>query len=227
MSAILTPKLLDLRSLQTPTGPKKAGPVVRGALARRDPAIVDALMLHQTACTFGVMPYQVHAAGGDALLAQFLRAKNVHAHITAFDEGTFCPSYPLMAYVWHGNGASRRSIGLEIEGLFNGQPGGLGNALVHGSRNRGEPSDLLVETARAACTWAVEEAAREGATLRYIWAHRQFSASRQSDPGWKLWQAVALDHCEKKLGLQVQIDLVDRNGRPISTSWDSRSAHPY
>jgi hypothetical protein len=209
--------LLDLRAQQTPTGPADAGLVRDGKLVTRAAKSIDAICLHQTAVTFGVDKQQVKSACGDALLAQFLRARNVHAHVTAFDEGTFCPSYPLRAYVWHGNGANSRSIGLEIEGLYNGEPGG----------DRAEPTDLTIATARDACSWIVSEAAKEGVTIRYVVAHRQYSKSRRADPGWSIWQRVAIDHCERVLGLAPLPTLTDRDGRPIPKSWDPRQHAGY
>jgi len=208
---------LDLRHLQSATGPKGACKVSRGKMVMRDPKTVDTLLGHQTAVTFGVAKYQIKAAGGDALLAQFMRARDVHAHVTVFDEGTFACAYPLMAYVQHGNGANAYSIGKEDEGLFNGAPGGP----------LAEPSDLLIDTSRAACTWVVENAAKEGATIRYYEAHRQHAKSRRSDPGWKLWQAVYVDHCEKALGLKPRPDRTTRDGLAIPKAWDPRQAAAY
>ncbi len=209
--------LLDLRHEQSPTGPDGAGKVVRGRLAIREPLTVDALCLHQTAVRFGASSAAVAKAKGDKVLARHRRALNVHAHVTAFDDGTFVAAYPLRAYVWHGNGANARSIGLEVEGLYNGIPGGSGV----------EPSDLTIETAREACTWIVEAAKAEGCTIRYVVAHRQYAASRRADPGWAIWQRVAMEHCEKVLGLALLPDLTDRDGRPIPRMWDRRQTDGY
>lgn len=208
---------LDLRSKQSATGPSGACKLSKGRMVMRDPKTVDTIGAHQTAVTFGVAKYQVRAAGGDALLAQFLRARDVHAHVTSFDEGTFACAYPLMAYVQHGNGMNAYSIGKEDEGLFNGKPGGP----------LSEPTDILIETSRAACTWIVEEAAKEGATIRFFEAHRQHAESRRSDPGWRLWQAVYIDHCERALGLSPRPDHVTRDGLRIPREWDARQTAAY
>lgn len=189
----------------------------RGRVVVRKPSAIDAICLHQTAVTFGVSASQIRAAGGDAQLAQFMRAKRVNAHVTAFDEGAFVAAYPLRHHVNHGNGANARSIGLEIEGLFNGAPGGA----------RPEPTDLLIDAARAACTWIVEAAAAEGISIRYVLAHRQYSDDRRADPGWALWQRVALEHCERVLGLASLPTLTDRKGTPIPKVWDPRQSAAY
>jgi hypothetical protein len=213
----MTPKLLDLRHLQSATGPKGASKVSKGALVMRNPAAVDCLGAHQMAVMLGTAPYQVKAAGGDRDLARHRRALNVHAHVSAFTDGTFVAAYPLLAYVFHGNGMNPHSIGVETEGLYNGAPGGKG----------AEPSDLTIETTRAACTWIVEQAAREGATIRFVEAHRQHAKSRRGDPGWRLWQAVYVDHCEGRLGLKPRPDATTRDGLRIPKIWDPRCSAAY
>ncbi len=210
--------ILDLRNEQKPGGPDaKSGKIVGGRLVMRDPASIDAIVLHQTAVTFGASPAAVRAAKGDKDLARHRRALGVHAHVTAFTDGTAVAAYPLRAYVYHGNGANSRSIGLEIEGHYNGIPGG----------QLAEPDAATIQSAREACTWLVEAARAEGITLRYYLAHRQYSRSRRSDPGWYLWRAVGVDWCEARLGLQPLPTLVDRDGYPIPKTWDPRQGGAY
>jgi hypothetical protein len=212
----MTPTFLDLRPLQSAAGPKGAGKVWNGRLVMRDPSTVVALGAHQMAVTLGTAPYQVKAAGGDRDLARHRRALNVHAHVSAFTDGTFVVAYPLLAYLHHGNGCNAYSIGVETEGLYNGAPGGKGV----------EPTDLTIETTRAACTWIVEQAAREGATIRFVEAHRQHAKSRRGDPGWRLWRAVYIDHCEGRLGLKPR-DVTTRDGLRIPKVWDPRQTAAY
>ncbi len=209
--------LLDLRHEQSASGPTGACKVSRGKVVMRDPASVTTLVGHQMAVTLGVADYQIRASKGDRDLARHRRALNIHAHVSAFNDGTFVAAYPLLAYVFHGNGSNAYSVGLETEGHYNGIPGGV----------LAEPTDLAIETSRAACAWIVEEAARCGATLRFYEAHRQHAASRRSDPGHRLWQAVYIDHCEAKLGLIPRPDFTTRDGRPIPNRWDRRQIEGY
>ena len=183
----------------------------------RDPATVTTLVGHQMACTLGAASYMVQAAKGDKDLARHRRALGVHAHVSVFTDGTFVAAYPLLAYVWHGNGSNAYSIGLETEGHYNGIPGGV----------LAEPTDLTIETSRAACTWIVAEAARCGATLLFYEAHRQHAASRRSDPGHRLWKAVYVDHCEGALGLKPRPEMTTRDGRTIPRMWDARQMGGY
>lgn len=213
------PRLVDLRAEQRPEGPPKSGLVRKGRLVARDPKTIDAICLHQTARFYGVAPYQVLAAKGDRTLALHRRGLDVHAHVTAWTTGKFTPCYPLTAYVWHGNGANARSIGLEVEGLYNGKPGG----------SDAEPKPETIDAAREAVRWIVAEAAREGITIRYVLAHRQYSDSRRADPGWRIWRDVGL-WSETALGLVTLPLLTDTErgqGRPIPAAWDPRQTAAY
>lgn len=209
--------ILDLRNEQKPGGPDpKCGKIAGGRLVMRDPASIDAIVLHQTACTFGASSAAIQAAGGDKSKARHQRALGVHAHSTAFTDGTAVIAYPLRAYVYHGNGANSRSLGLEIEGHYDGIPGG----------KLGDPSDMTIETAREALRWLVEAARAEGMPIRYVLAHRQYSSSRRSDPGWKIWRDVGV-WSEAALGLTPLPTLTDRDGAPIPKAWDSRQVAAY
>lgn len=212
--------ILDWRDKQLPAGPpgdKPAGKLYAGRLVMRDPREVDALCLHQMAVTLGASTAAIQAAKGDKDLARHRRAMNVHAHVSAFIDGTVVLAYPLMSYVYHGNSANARSIGIESEGLYNGRAGGSG----------AEPADSLIQAARDACKAAVDAAAADGATIRHYVAHRQYAASRRADPGWAIWQRVGVDYCEKVLGLTPLLSLKERDGLLIPTAWDSRSTAAY
>lgn len=209
--------VIDLRAEQKPGGPDaKCGKLSGGRLVMRDPASIDAVCLHQTAKFYGVAPYQVQAAKGDRALAKHRRGLNVHAHVTSWNDGAFTAAYPLRAYVHHGNGANSRSLGLEIEGHYDGIPGG----------KLGDPTDLTIATAREALRWLVEAARAEGMPIRHILAHRQYSSSRRSDPGWKIWRDVGV-WSEEALGLTPLPTLTDRDGAAIPKAWDSRQVAAY
>lgn len=90
----------DLRSEQKPAGPDpRCGRIASGKLVLRDPLTIDAITLHQTACTFGVSQAAIRAAGGDRSLARDRRALNIHAHVTAFRDGHVVPAYPLLSLI--------------------------------------------------------------------------------------------------------------------------------
>lgn len=209
--------IVDLRSLQAPAGPDpKCGRIAKGSLVLRDPATIDTICLHQMAVTMGARTADVQLERGDKRRGRWRRALGVHAHVSTFIDNAVVPAYPLTAYVWHGNGANERSIGLEIEGLYNGRPGGSDS----------EPTDLTIATAREAVQWIVAAAASEGITIRRLVAHRQYSASRRADPGWRLWREVAL-WAESELELALDPTHAQDGGYPIPQSWDPRQSAPY
>ena len=211
--------IVDMRHLQKPGGPDpKCGRLDKsGGLVLRDPATVTTLVLHQTAVRrFGVKRSDLAAENGNETRARWRRAIGVHAHVTAFTDGAVVPAYPLRAFVWHGNGSNASSVGLEVEGLYNGLPGGKND----------EPDELTIATAREAVAWIVAEAAREGMAIGRLVAHRQYSPSRQADPGWMLWRDVAL-WAERHLGMTLDSAFAEKGGRPIPSAWDPRSKESY
>src|SRR5690606_22013803 len=155
--------------------------VVDGRTVMRDPATVDGVCIHQMGVTLGVGPARLRAAGGDADLAQMLRARDIPAHASAFIEGWVVAPHPLRAYLHHAGRLNATTLGLEVEGLYDGR--------ATGSRR---PADTTIDAARAALRWLVETGRSEGMPIRYVYAHRQSSRSRRADPGAWLWREVAL-----------------------------------
>ena len=216
---------LDLRSEQ-PNPPlltkQKHALVGRGAKARvvsRDPRTVDGIVLHQTACVFGkkkTQPTRHH------------RALGVACHALAFNDGTAVLANPLPWLVWHGNGYNDRSLGLEVEGNF---PGLIGDPRTLAMSDKPETpvTPLLISTACDALKWLVEEGRALGMPLRYLWAHRQSSGTRRSDPGEGLWRPIsAFAVAELGLVLELGASIDSKNsghGRPIPAAWGG--AGPY
>lgn len=208
--------ILDLRHEQKPAGPDpKCGRISAWKLVMRSPQTITGICVHQTAVEFGASSAAVRAANGDADLARHRRALGVHAHATAFRDGTGALAYPLQAYVFHGNGLNAESIGLEIEGLYSG------------ATDRHEATDGAVAAACELLSRIVEEGRAAGMPLRYVWAHRQSSPTRRGDPGAELWHRVVLEYAVPVLGLECQPERTWGQGRPIPHEWDERQGHPY
>lgn len=211
---------LDLRAEGPPLDVQRTRYRFRnGSVAVRDPATVTGIVVHQTACTFG----------GDA---PHRRALRIPAHATAFRDGTFVTPCPLAWYAHHGNGLNDRSLGLEIEGRYAGRRDDPATAPREdlGSTWGGPPdvlTPLAIECARAALAWLVEAGRADGMPIRYVWAHRQSSATRRSDPGEDIWRSVVMGGTYALLGLEVQPALVVGDGRPIPTAWDARGVGRY
>jgi hypothetical protein len=193
-----------------------------GRVVVRDPDAVTGIVIHQTACTFGVAKYQIEEAGGDRDEALRRRALNVACHALAFRNGWVVQPHKLRWHVNHANRFNAATLGLEIEGRYPGltrKP----NQTTWG----GEPTpitDTVVNAAREAIRYLVEEAEKEGMTIQYIYAHRQSSPSRSNDPGEALWRHVVLEYAVPVLGLKTDpalvLDTSKGPGRPIPKDWD-------
>lgn len=232
------PRFYDLRNERIAIAPKVR--VRRGGPVWRDPERVDSIVLHQTAAVFGVSPAQIRRSAGDRDLALARRALGVACHAMAFRPGFFVAATPLRWHVNHGNGFNPRSLGLEVDGLFSGLlddpttiPRREDVATTMGHR---EPSIITAQIAdamAAAIRWLVEAGRAEGMPIKYLFAHRQSSATRRSDPGQGLW-ALALP-IAAELGLETLPDLTlemtgknkGRRGYPIPRAWDPDATAEY
>lgn len=210
-------KIVDLTSQQTnppadPTKFKMSG----GKVVVRQPSVVKGIMMHQTGVWYGVSSQQVTAALGDRHAALHNRSLNVACHLIAFDGkgadiqcGHAVQPNPLNWYVYQANTANEESLGIECEGVY---PGLVSPGCVM-------PTSRLINAARDAVRYAVEKGRSEGMPIEFIWAHRQSSASRRSDPGQSLWQEVVLAYAVPVLGLKTQPARIWGDGRPIPVEW--------
>jgi hypothetical protein len=222
---------LDLRqSAPNPPPPKtRAGKtssiakLARGRVVERPLADVRGVTIHQTACVFGPASDREKA---------YRRAHRIATHVTAFSDGTFVSAFPLTWYMHHGNGTNASSLGLECEGRYPGladdptTPQREDVASTWG----GPPTPLderAVATFREALRWLVEAGRAEGMPIEFVWAHRQSSAMRRSDPGEGIWRRVVLDYAVPVLGLKTEPARIWGDGAPIPRQWDPASSARY
>lgn len=231
------PRHIDLRAEQRnpPETPRRKHLIRRDRVVERDPALVDAIVIHQTACVFGASEESVKRALGDRQLAIARRALGVGCHALAF-RGFWASPNPLRWYVWHGNGYNERSLGLEIEGLYAGledDPETVPREDLITSWGDKPPmklSDETLEAAKAALLWLIEEGQREGMFRRgppVLLAHRQSNETRRSDPGEAIWKRLVMEYGVGKLGCVVQPEDAIDGGRPIPVQWSARGVGRY
>lgn len=230
--------LLDLRAEQHPTlFPRKRNgkgvlvntsktEIVRGVertIVRR-PEDIDGVVIHQTACVFGASAQQVRAAGGDEALARHRRALQVCVPVVAFRDGTFVHSAELLWYLYSSNGFNARSYALECEGHFSGL---LDDPTTPRREDElsiwkgAEPTPLTptaIDCYREALRYLVNEGRKLGSPLRYLWAHRQSSGDRRSDPGEGVWKELE-PFARRELHLEPQYAKTIKDGRPIPREW--------
>jgi hypothetical protein len=226
----------DLRAERLPSAPKikMAGsrPVIR------DPSKINSVVVHQMAAEFGATKANVTKYGREQAIAR--RALGIACHAAAFRDGQSVLATPATWYVQHGNGFNEHSLGLEIDGHHAGLADDPATVAIREDLKTtygGTPTlltDTLIAAARDALRWLVETARAEGCPLEWIYAHRQSSADRRSDPGELLWRAVVLDFAEPELGLRARPDVWlpasnPRNGpgKTIPIEWDPRGVGHY
>lgn len=220
-------RFYDLRSEQKRKAPKTR--VRSGATIQRDPRDIDGVVIHQTATPFGVSKRQLRLAGGDRELALARRALNVACHAMAFQGGFYVLANELTSYVYHGHALNARSLGLEIDGRYPGILDDPDTVPDEADKSTwgGDPMVLAPQTiaaAREALRTLVEQGRRAGMPIRYVWAHRQSSPMRRSDPGEEIWRHVVLDYAVPELGLETQPGETwtedDGEGLPVPRDWD-------
>lgn len=205
-------RLIDLTAEQ-PNPPGFTPPkhrIQQGKVVWRSSSTIIGIVVHQTACLFGASPAAIQQAGGDKLLATYRRALGVAANVTAFRTGKAVYANPLNWYVYNANLFNAYIVSLEIEGVY------------PGLWKRG--SDLFTgeieQAARTGLAFLVEQGRAKGMPIKYIWAHRQSSADRRSDPGEEIWRKLVLDFAVPQLGLVVDTKKVVGDGRPVPQDWD-------
>lgn len=175
---------------------------------------VTGVTLHQTATNFGPAD----------LFKREQRAWRVRCHAMAFRHGVGILAAPALWYINHGNGWNGTDLGLECEGLFAGIDGN--DSTVWGGGKESEKTELLAETIRETLRALVIAARNDGCPLKWLHSHRQSSATRRSDPGQWIWQET-VSFAERELGLEVQLEKVMGDGRPVPCEWDLRSTAKY
>jgi hypothetical protein len=189
----------------------------------RAPERVIGICLHQTAVRFGTSPAQLRAAKGDRALALASRALNIASHLTVFCEASdkshgplIVPNAPLRWHVNHGNGLNPLAQGMEIDGLYAGIMSDP--RTVWAGKTPTPAMESTLEVARAGLRWLYESSMNENMRLQYLWAHRQSSATRRSDPGEWLWRNVAT-WARDQLGLKWEPSRTWGDGLPLPAVW--------
>jgi len=169
---------------------------------------ITGITLHQTACDMG---------------ERIERYDTMGAHAAVLRSGRTLLLHPLDQVVWHGNGWNSRCIGIEVNGLFAAEPGGHvwddPTTKVHEVAMR--PTDVQIERTKDLIRYFAGIVAAEGGAIEVLCAHRQSSRDRRDDPGYEVWQRVAVP-------LHAELGLTDGGvgfaigGYPIPESWDAR-----
>lgn len=185
-------------------GSKRKGP--------RDWKTITSIVLHQTDCVLGERPE---------------RWFNVPVHLGATRGGQIILLNPLNQLLYHANALNKDSIGIEIDGHYEGIEGDIRTYNDYDTgRKPQKPTPEGIQAARLAVDWICDEVKANGGLITEIWAHRQGSNTRQRDPGSHIWKEVALWAEEQGLAM-TSASFVRGKGQPIPQAWDPRSTAKY
>jgi hypothetical protein len=135
----------------------------------RAPGTVDALVLHQMACCY--RPRDP--------LRRFL---SITSHFAITHDGRILQLHPTAALLWASNGFNRRSVAVEFAGNF---PNVRGRWWEGDRFGRNQVTQRQIDAGRRLVRHLVSTIG-----IRFVFAHRQSSASRENDPGPDLWYNV-------------------------------------
>jgi hypothetical protein len=139
---------------------------------------IEGICTHRTACVLGEKPERYFP---------------VNAHIGVTLGGRIVLAHPFELFIWSSHGLSPFTINVEWDGNPEGRPGywwkpgGPANPVT----------DAQVKASDVLLNLLIEAFVMNGKTIKYVFGHRQASSSRESDPGWELWQKIAMPWKEK------------------------------
>jgi len=168
---------------------------------------ISGLVLHRTACVLGERPERYFP---------------VNAHIGVTLEGRIVLPHPWELMIWHGHAPSPWTIGIEFDGNPEGYPG-------YWWKPGGGPhpiTDVQVKAGDVLLQMLLDAFEAGGSKLKYIYAHRQSSENRETDPGWEGWQKIALPWMERTGATPGDVGRQGTTfgtGYHISQHWDPES----
>lgn len=229
-----TKAMFDLRAEQDYVYPSGRSVIAKHGNSPylRDIRTIDSIVIHQTGVPFGISDALVRRSDGDRDLARARRALDVPCHVLAFRQGFFAVAHALPVWINHAGPLNQRSIGLEVDGRYAGlvdDPKTVAREDLATTWD-GEPeelTELAVQSACAAIDWICKEVRSMGGEISHIFAHRQSSSDRRSDPGEAIWKRVVLDHAVRDRRLKTRPELTFGSGRPIPKEWDPAASAKY
>jgi N-acetyl-anhydromuramyl-L-alanine amidase AmpD len=158
---------------------------------------IDAVVLHQTGFTRGLDPR---------------RYLKVTAHFVVLADGTVVQLHPLEARLSASDGFNGRSVSIEFVGNFQSADGKWWQPSQFGA-------DLVTVEQVEAGRELLRALKRAG--VRFVFAHRQSSASRGNDPGPDLWANVGQWAVDRLGFSDGGAGYVIDQGNPIPDEWRS------
>ena len=211
-----------LRKVETDDVEGALGPVIDRRERHPNPKLyarkrfwrnIIGVTIHQTGCPMPKKPE---------------RWDRLNAHYGITREGLIVWVNDETSMVWHAQRLSPSTIGIEIEGNFEGISGN-DKTLWKG----GGPACYLTKAQLKAASVLLKHIKKRfednGAQWRRIYGHRQSKNTRIADPGSEIWQKIAIPWANK-LGLfnhDGGPGFCVGSGRPIPKIWDKHRFEDY
>ncbi len=183
---------------------------------KRDWSKVTGICLHQTACVLGENPPRWDTVG---------------CHVGVTRSGKVIWLHDFNKLVVHGNQWNTQTVGIEIDGMYEGVEGDIKTfwrPKDQPNLQPQRPTEEQMAAVRDLIRFICSEVTKHGGHVRALVAHRQASENRRNDPGSAIWKRVALPMSE-------ELDLNDggpgfklSTGYPIPEAWDpKRKGYKY
>ena len=177
---------------------------------------VTGICLHQTACVLGENPPRWDGIG---------------CHVGVTRSGKVIWLHDFDKLVVHGNRWNAQTVGIEIDGMYEGVQGNPKTFWRPKDRpdlQPQRPTAVQLRAVRDLIRFIKAQVEENGGEVNALVAHRQASENRRNDPGSEIWKEVALPMSE-------ELDLSDggpgfklSSGYPIPVEWDpSRKGYKY
>ena len=192
---------------------------------------IKGVTIHQTGCLMGEDVAHWH---------------DLDAHIGVTRGGQVFVLQPFTTMIWHGNGLSPQTIGIEFEGINRGIPGwplsyseaaaknnhaAMQLAMTmygQGNEPLSPPPAQLAASEELYAFLSKEFNDNTSCEIFGVWGHRQSSNQRQCDPGYELWQQVAkVWRARMELPVGDLAATFGGGGEAIPREWDSDSTHSF
>lgn len=172
---------------------------------------IQGVTLHQTGCAMPARP---------------LGWARVNAHYGVTREGLAILLNRPEDMIWHAQGASKTTIGVEIEGNYCGLEGNPRTLWAKGGGPH-ELNDAMLEALEVVFDDVLRRFGEAGERWSVIYGHRQSSRNRRGDPGGEIWRRVAIPWGEYLHTSSFLPSKVFGRGRPIPKQWDPNGKGAY
>lgn len=163
----------------------------------RDTSKIDAVVLHQMAFSRG------------SSLEKYL---SVTSHFIIMPDGKIGQLHPFPTYLNASNTFNRRSVAIEFAGNFPNAQGKCWSSEKHGCH---QVTQQQIDAGKCLLAHLKEKIP----TIKYVFAHRQSSATRANDPGPDLWKNVG-EWAISNLGYSPDgRSHYENGGKPIPDNW--------